>query len=60
MSDLSPRDAEIVRAFAAALRQARLEETERLRDVVSRLELFHAGMSKLCAEVEAATAQLRD
>jgi hypothetical protein len=51
MSDLSSREAEVVREFAAALRQAREEETERMRNVLYGLELLGDGLADLIAEM---------
>jgi hypothetical protein len=51
MSDLSSREAEVVREFAAALRQAREEETERMRNVLYGLELLRDGLADLIAEM---------
>jgi hypothetical protein len=42
---------EIIRAFSAALRQVREEETEMLRLTLYRLELFHDGMIALLADM---------
>jgi hypothetical protein len=50
LSALSPEEAEVVREFAADLRQAREEETERLLLALYKLELFADGMAALCAE----------
>jgi hypothetical protein len=43
--------AEVVRAFAAALRQAREEETEKLLLTLYGLEFFHDGMIALLANM---------
>ena len=51
LSALSPDKAEIVRAFAADLRQAREEETEWLWFNV--LELLRAGTDALIADMRA-------
>jgi hypothetical protein len=45
--------AEVVRAFAAALRQAREEETEQLLLALYGLELFADGLAALNAELRA-------
>ena len=51
LSALPPDMAEIVRAFAAALRQAREEETEKLHLALYGLDLFHDGMIALLANM---------
>jgi hypothetical protein len=53
LSALSPKDREVVRAFAAALRQVREEETEMLQLTLYKLELFHDGMIALLADMDA-------
>ena len=50
-SGLTPAEAELVDEFAAALRQAREEETERLWFNV--LELLRAGTDALIADMRA-------
>jgi hypothetical protein len=46
--------AEVVRVFAAALRQVREEESELLRlTTLYRLELLRAGMAELNADIRA-------
>jgi hypothetical protein len=51
LSALPPDKAEVVRAFAATLRQAREEETEKLLLTLYGLELFHDGMIALLADM---------
>jgi hypothetical protein len=51
LSALSPEEAEIVRAFAADLRQAREEETEQL--LSNLLEIFRKGTAALNADLRA-------
>ena len=52
LSALPPDEvAGVVRAFAAALRLAREEETEKLLLVLYKLELFHDGMIALLADM---------
>jgi hypothetical protein len=54
LSALPPDDRdEIIRAFAAALRQVREEETEKLQLGVYKLELFRDGMTALIADMRA-------
>ena len=50
-SRLTPAEAALVDEFAAALRQAREEETEMLQLVLYKLELFHDGMTALNADM---------
>ena len=49
-SSLTPAEAALVDEFAAALRQARDEETERVRLALYVLELLRDGVAELCAE----------
>jgi hypothetical protein len=58
---LSPKEAEIVRAFAAALRQARKLESEKLRFALYELELYCDGVDALNADMreENAAAKCR-
>jgi hypothetical protein len=51
LSALSPEEAEIVRAFAADLRQAREEEAEKL--LFNVLEIFRRGTDTLIADMRA-------
>jgi hypothetical protein len=51
MSELSPYEIMVVRKFAAALRQAREEEFEKLRNTLYFLELFRTGLADLVAEM---------
>jgi len=51
LPELSDAEREVVRAFSAALRQAREEETEKLLLVLYKLELFHDGMIALLADM---------
>jgi hypothetical protein len=53
LSALPPDQAEIVRVFAAALRQVREEETKMLRLSLYKLELLRAGMAELNADLRA-------
>jgi hypothetical protein len=48
----------MLREFAVALRRARQEETERLRNVVRELEVFRAGLAELIAELRGGDAPL--
>ena len=56
LSALPPDMAEIVRAFAAALRQAREEETEKLLLTLYELELLRDGVAELLAELRVGAA----
>ena len=49
-SSLTPAEAALVDEFAADLRQAREEETEKLRLALYKLELLRDGMAALRAE----------
>jgi hypothetical protein len=51
LSALSPEEAEVVRAFAADLRQARDEETEKL--LSNLLEIFRKETDALIADLRA-------
>ena len=50
-SSLTPDEAEIVRVFAAALREVREMESDLLRLSLRKAELYADGMSKLYAEM---------
>ena len=53
MSPLSPYEAEIVRAFRAALQQVYDEEIARMRRTLSVLELLRDGVAALNADMRA-------
>jgi hypothetical protein len=59
MSPLSPDEAEIVRAFRAALQQVREEELRRMRHTLSVLELLRDGVAAINADMRAGSCAWR-